>query len=138
MDEEPKHSITDVIRFLEDRQLEQDWDIRRDAIHYLREYEEKKDELDELIKEETLETHKAVLMTKMLTEIIEEKAKEDVTELSPVSKESIYDNSDETMKEEIRKAAAGIHKVYTKLLDAGFNSNTAINIMIAMISVTKI
>lgn len=58
-----------------------------------------------------------------------------VTELPPVSKESI--NSDETMKEEIRKAAAGIHQVYTKLLEAGFNSNTTINIMIAMISVTK-
>lgn len=50
MNDKPKHSITDVIRFLEDRQLEQDWDIRRDAIHYLREYAEKK---DELIKKET-------------------------------------------------------------------------------------
>ena len=66
-----------------------------------------------------------------------EKLNEYVTELLPVSKESINDNSDE-MKEEIRKAATGIHQVYTKLLDAGFNSNTAINIMIAMISVTKI
>lgn len=48
------------------------------------------------------------------------------------------DNFDETMKEEIRKAAAGINQVYTQLLDAGFNSDTAIDIMIAMISVTKI
>ena len=67
-----------------------------------------------------------------------EKVNEYVTELSPVSKESINDNSDVTMKEEIRNAAAGIHQVYTKLLEAGFNSNTAINIMIAMISVPKI
>ena len=73
MNDKPKHSITDVIRFLEDRQLEQDWDIRRDAIHYLREYEEKKDEFDELIKKETLETHKAVRMTRILTEMLEEK-----------------------------------------------------------------
>lgn len=73
----PKHSITDVIRFLEDRQLEQNWDIRRDAIHYLREYAEKKDELEELIKKETLETHKSVRMTRILTEMLEEKAKKD-------------------------------------------------------------
>lgn len=81
MNDKPKHSITDVIRFLEDRQLEQDLDIRRDAIHYLHEYAEKKDELDELIKKETLETHKAMRITRILTEILEEKAKEDeVTE----------------------------------------------------------
>jgi hypothetical protein len=73
MNDKPKHSITEVIRFLEDRQLEQDWDIRRDAIHYLREYAERKDELDELIKEETLETHKAVRMTSILAKILEKK-----------------------------------------------------------------
>ena len=77
LEDKPKHSITDVIRFLEDRQLEQDWDIRRDAIHYLREYAEKKEELDELIKKETLETHKAVRMTSILAKMLEEKAKED-------------------------------------------------------------
>ena len=75
MNDKPKHSITDVIRFLEDRQLEQNWNIRRDAIQYLREYAEKKDEMDELIKKETLETHKSVRMTRILTEILEEKAK---------------------------------------------------------------
>ena len=77
MNKEPKHSITEVIRFWEDRQLEQNWDIIRDAIQYLREYAEKKDELDELIKKETSENHKAVRMTRILTEILEEKAKED-------------------------------------------------------------
>lgn len=74
MNNEPKHSITDVIRFLEDRQLEQDWDIIRDAIHYLREYSEKKDDLDELIKKEALETYKAVRMTMILTDMLENKA----------------------------------------------------------------
>ena len=74
LEDKPKHSITEVIRFLEDRQLEQDWDIRRDAIHYLREYAERKDELDELIKEETLETHKASALVKTLTEMLEDKA----------------------------------------------------------------
>lgn len=77
MNDKPKHSITDVIRFLEDRQLEQNWDIRRDAIHYLREYAEKKDMLDELIKNETFETQKAVRITSILTKILEKKAKED-------------------------------------------------------------
>lgn len=74
MNNAPKHSITDVIRYLEDRQLEQDWDIRRDAIHYLREYAEKKDELDELIRKETLEIHKAARMTRILTDMLEDKA----------------------------------------------------------------
>ena len=73
MNDKPKHSITDVIRFLEDRQLEQDWDIRRDAIQYLREYAEKKDDLDELIKKEALETYKAVRITSILADMLEEK-----------------------------------------------------------------
>lgn len=77
MNDKPKHSITDVIRFLEDRQLEQDWDIRRDAIHYLREYAEKKDELEEQMNKGTLELHKAAALTRILTEMLEEKAKED-------------------------------------------------------------
>lgn len=76
MNDKPKHSIPDVIRFLEDRQLEQDWDIRRDAIHYLREYAEKKDELEEQINKETLEMNKAATLVRILTEALEEKANE--------------------------------------------------------------
>jgi len=66
-----KFGIDSVIKLLEDNILKED--VINTAIFYLREYKEKKDELEEQIKKETLETHKAVRMTRILTEILEEK-----------------------------------------------------------------
>lgn len=72
----PKHSIGDVIRFLEARQLEEEWDIRKDAIYYLREYLHKKDELEDRINEETIQTLKTSHLAGILIDILKEKEKE--------------------------------------------------------------
>lgn len=70
-----KFSIDSVIKLLEDNILKED--VLNTAIFYLREYAEKKDELEEQMNKGTLELHKAAALTRILTEMLEEKAKED-------------------------------------------------------------
>lgn len=83
MNNKPKQNIYDVIKKLEGKKYSK-IDLNN-AIYYLREYMEKKDELEEQKNQAFLETAKAIGIVKVCTEALKEKVNEDSDKCTKVN-----------------------------------------------------